>query len=171
MKFWWLPWFSAQNNTCLNICNTVYVPFSNWNIFPFCHFSGTPLFPLELYTSVKIKYSCYFFMIFFLNLLFARGHGTVCRSCVCTYISFCGKYFAFKKKAEKERKVKVEECIMCLIMWAVFFSSIWCPKNLYSLFWQQENLFSVFNLGQTRYNSTEVEIKKKSKQDYKTFIS
>ena len=24
-KFWWLLWFSALNNTCLNICNTVYV--------------------------------------------------------------------------------------------------------------------------------------------------
>ena len=24
-KFWWLPWFPAQNNTCSKICNTVYV--------------------------------------------------------------------------------------------------------------------------------------------------
>ena len=24
-KFWWLPWFPAPNNTCLLICNTVYV--------------------------------------------------------------------------------------------------------------------------------------------------
>ena len=23
-KFWWLLWFLAQNNICLNICNTVY---------------------------------------------------------------------------------------------------------------------------------------------------
>ena len=23
-KFWWLPWFPAQNNTCLKLCNTVY---------------------------------------------------------------------------------------------------------------------------------------------------
>ena len=22
-KFWWLPWFPAQNNTCAKICNTV----------------------------------------------------------------------------------------------------------------------------------------------------
>ena len=22
-KFWWLPWFVAQNNSCINICNTV----------------------------------------------------------------------------------------------------------------------------------------------------
>ena len=22
-KFWWLPWPSAQNNSCVNICNTV----------------------------------------------------------------------------------------------------------------------------------------------------
>ena len=25
-KFWWLPWFPAQNNSCVNICNTVYIP-------------------------------------------------------------------------------------------------------------------------------------------------
>ena len=24
-KFWWLSWFLAQNNICLNICNTVYI--------------------------------------------------------------------------------------------------------------------------------------------------
>ena len=24
-NFWWLPWFPDQNNTCLNICNTVYI--------------------------------------------------------------------------------------------------------------------------------------------------
>ena len=24
-KFWWLPWFLAQNNSCVNICNTVYL--------------------------------------------------------------------------------------------------------------------------------------------------
>ena len=24
-KFWWLPWFPAQNNTCLLVCKTVYV--------------------------------------------------------------------------------------------------------------------------------------------------
>ena len=24
-QFWWLPWFPAQNNTCVNICKTVYV--------------------------------------------------------------------------------------------------------------------------------------------------
>ena len=24
VKFWWLPWFPAQNNTCVNISNTVY---------------------------------------------------------------------------------------------------------------------------------------------------
>ena len=24
LKFWWLLWFPAPNNTCLNICNTVY---------------------------------------------------------------------------------------------------------------------------------------------------
>ena len=23
--FWWLPWFPAQDNSCLNICNTVYL--------------------------------------------------------------------------------------------------------------------------------------------------
>ena len=24
-KFWWLPWFPAKNNSCRNICNTVYL--------------------------------------------------------------------------------------------------------------------------------------------------
>ena len=24
-KFLWLPWFPAQNNSCVNICNTVYI--------------------------------------------------------------------------------------------------------------------------------------------------
>ena len=24
LKLWWLTWFLAQNNTCVNICNTVY---------------------------------------------------------------------------------------------------------------------------------------------------
>ena len=24
LKFWWLPWFPAQSNTCTKICNTVY---------------------------------------------------------------------------------------------------------------------------------------------------
>ena len=24
-KLWWLPWFLAQNNTCVKICNTVYM--------------------------------------------------------------------------------------------------------------------------------------------------
>ena len=36
-KFLWLPWFSAQNNSCVNICNTVYivslVSFSHWTDF------------------------------------------------------------------------------------------------------------------------------------------
>ena len=27
-KSWWLPWSSAQNNSCVNICNTVYIFFS-----------------------------------------------------------------------------------------------------------------------------------------------
>ena len=26
-KFWWLSWFPAQNNSCINICNTVYISF------------------------------------------------------------------------------------------------------------------------------------------------
>ena len=24
-QFWWLPWFPAQNNTCVNICNTMHL--------------------------------------------------------------------------------------------------------------------------------------------------
>ena len=29
-KFWWLPWFPAQNNTCAKICNTVYSMDCQW---------------------------------------------------------------------------------------------------------------------------------------------
>ena len=33
-KFWWSPWFPAPHNTCLKICNTVYL---SLEILKFCN--------------------------------------------------------------------------------------------------------------------------------------
>ena len=39
-KFWWLPWFPAQNNTCAKICNTVYIFFGIFYLDTLCRDLG-----------------------------------------------------------------------------------------------------------------------------------
>ena len=89
------------------------------------------------------------------------------RLCLYVFISFCGKYFAFKRNQKKKEKSNLKNVSCAWSCELSLFHQSDVLKNLYSLFWQQENLFSVFKLGQTRCNSTEVEIKAKANKTEK----
>ena len=53
--FWWLPWFPAQNNTCVNICNTVYKITSNRENFPNHKFHLKMTKSIHLFNTVHWK--------------------------------------------------------------------------------------------------------------------
>jgi hypothetical protein len=55
-KCWWLPWFPAPNNTCLLICNTVYILW-NRSIFFTLYWAITPLTALCVLLLMLRKHS------------------------------------------------------------------------------------------------------------------